>query len=139
MKASLRIFTIVFVIFLMIASSGCGTENSSGMPAEGVYKVDVALTGGTGKASISSPAKLTVREGKMTALIVWSSSNYDYMIVSDEKYLPLTTEGGSAFEIPVAALDRELPVIADTIAMSEPHEIQYTLRFDSSTLKEDNS
>ena len=28
-----------------------------------------------------------------------------------------------------------MPVIADTIAMSQPHEIEYTLTFDSATLK----
>ena len=48
---------------------------------------------------------LTVAEGKMTATIVWSSPNYDYMIVDGEKYLPTNTEGNSTFEIPVSALD----------------------------------
>ena len=40
----------------------------------------------------------------MTATIVWSSPNYDYMIVDGEKYLPTNTEGNSTFEIPVSAL-----------------------------------
>ena len=51
-----------------------------------------------------------------------------------KKILPLTTEGGSAFIVPVAALDEELPVAADTVAMSEPHEIEYTLFFDSASI-----
>ena len=65
----------------------------------------------------------------MTATIVWSSPNYDYMIVDGEKYLPTNTEGNSTFEIPVTALGTPLAVTADTVAMSKPHEIEYTLTF----------
>ena len=71
----------------------------------------------------------------MTATIVWSSPNYDYMLVDGEKYLPTNTEGNSTFEIPVAALDTALDVTADTVAMSTPYEIEYTLTFDSASLK----
>lgn len=102
---------------------------------DGTYTAEVTLEGGSGRASIESPATLTVKDGKVTASIVWSSPNYDYMLVNDEKYLPVNTEGNSAFEIPVAAFDTALDVIADTVAMSKPHEIEYTLTFDSSTIK----
>ena len=104
-------------------------------PADGTYTCDVTLEGGSGRAAVDSPAALTVADGKMTATIVWSSPNYDYMIVDGEKYLPTNTEGNSAFEIPVAALDTALDVTADTVAMSTPHEIEYTLTFDSASLK----
>ena len=99
------------------------------VPADGAYPCKVTLEGGSGKASVESPAALTVADGKMTATIVWSSPNYDYMIVNGEKYLPTNTEGNSTFEIPVAALDTALSVTADTVAMSKPHEIEYTLSF----------
>ena len=102
---------------------------------DGTYTAEVTLEGGSGRASIESPATLTVKDGKVTASIVWSSPNYDYMLVNDEKYLPVNTEGNSAFEIPVATFDTALDVIADTVAMSKPHEIEYTLAFDSSTIK----
>ena len=102
---------------------------------DGTYTAEVTLEGGSGRASIESPSTLTVKDGKVTASIVWSSPNYDYMLVNDEKYLPVNTEGNSAFEIPVAAFDTALDVIADTVAMSKPHEIEYTLTFDSSTIK----
>lgn len=75
----------------------------------------------------------------MTAVIVWSSPNYDYMLIDGEKYLPTNTEGNSTFEIPVAALDTALAVTADTVAMSTPHEIDYTLTFDSTTLTPQNN
>ena len=104
-------------------------------PADGTYTCDVTLEGGSGRATVESPAALTVADGKMTAAIVWSSPNYDYMLVDGEKYLPTNTDGNSTFEIPVAALDTALDVTADTVAMSTPHEIEYTLTFDSASLK----
>ena len=104
-------------------------------PADGTYTCEVTLEGGSGRATVESPAALTVADGKMTAAIVWSSPNYDYMLVDGEKYLPTNTDGNSTFEIPVAALDTALDVTADTVAMSTPHEIEYTLTFDSASLK----
>lgn len=98
-------------------------------PADGSYTCEVMLEGGSGRATVDSPAALTVADGKMTATIVWSSPNYDYMIVDGEKYLPTNTEGNSTFEIPVSALGTPLSVVADTVAMSTPHEIEYTLTF----------
>ena len=103
-------------------------------PADGSYTCAVTLEGGSGRATVESPAALTVADGAMTATIVWSSPNYDYMLIDGEKYLPTNTEGNSTFEIPVAALDTALAVTADTVAMSTPHEIDYTLTFDSATL-----
>lgn len=104
------------------------------IPADGSYTCAVTLEGGSGRATVESPAALTVADGIMTATIVWSSPNYDYMLVDGEKYLPVNTDGNSTFEIPVAALDTALAVTADTVAMSTPHEIDYTLTFDSATL-----
>lgn len=98
-------------------------------PADGSYTCEVTLEGGSGRATVDSPAALTVADGKMTATIVWSSPNYDYMVVDGEKYLPTNTEGNSTFEIPVSALGTPLSVVADTVAMSTPHEIEYTLTF----------
>ena len=105
-------------------------------PADGTYTCDVTLEGGSGRATVESPAALTVADGRMTATIVWSSPNYDYMLVDGEKYLPTNTEGNSTFEIPVAALDTPLDVVGDTVAMSTPHEIEYTLTFASASLIE---
>ena len=104
-------------------------EAAAETPADGEYNVQVVLEGGSGRATVDSPAALTVADGKMTATIVWSSPNYDYMIVDGEKYLPTNTEGNSTFVIPVAALGTPLSVTADTVAMSTPHEIEYTLTF----------
>ena len=98
---------------------------------------EVTLTGGSGRATVESPAKIVVKDGKITATVIWSSPNYDYMIVGGEKYMPVELDGveNSAFEIPVAGFDFEIPVKADTTAMSQPHEIAYTLSFDSASLE----
>lgn len=99
------------------------------------YTISVTLEGGSGRASVESPAKLHFDEtGKCWATIVWSSPNFDYMKVDGQRYDPISTEGNSTFEILVSAFDTPLPIIADTVAMSEPHEVEYTLTFDSASL-----
>lgn len=102
---------------------------------DGNYTAEVTLEGGSGKATVESTVKLEIRDGKAIAELIWSSPNYDYMIVDGEKYEMTNTEGNSTFEIPVAAFDTALAVKADTVAMSEPHEIDYTLQFDSASIE----
>ena len=102
---------------------------------DGTYTCSVQLEGGSGRASVTSPTTITVKDGTATAEIVWSSSNYDYMKVDDTQYNPTNTEGNSTFEIPVLGFDYAMPVSADTTVMSTPHEIDYTLFFDSTTLE----
>lgn len=106
---------------------------------EGSYTVEVALDGGSGKATVETPAVLNIQDQKATAEIIWSSPNYDYMLVDGEKYEPVNTEGNSTFEIPVSGFDYPMPVTADTVAMSTPHEIDYTLTFDSKTIQKAES
>ncbi len=111
------------------------TEASAVDKEDGEYTVDVTMEGGSGRASIDSPAVLLVKEGKAYARIQWSSPYYDYMKVGDETYLPVNTEGNSVFEIPVLVFDGKMAVSADTTAMSVPHEIEYTLVFDSASIQ----
>lgn len=101
---------------------------------DGTYTVEVELTGGSGKSSVDSPATVVVSGGTMTAILVWNSPYYEYMLVDGVRYDPIQTEGNSTFEIPVV-MDADMEVSASTIAMSEPHLIDYTLHFDSSSAK----
>jgi len=101
---------------------------------DGTYSVEVSMEGGSGKASIQSPCELKIENGNASAVIVWSSSKYDYMLVGEEKYEPVTLDPGSTFEIPVAFFDAGIDVIGDTTAMSQPHEVEYTLIFDSESI-----
>lgn len=101
---------------------------------DGKYKVEVILNGGSNRATIESPAVMEVNDSKALVQIKWSSPYYDYMIVGDEKFMPVNTEGNSVFEIPLEQFDCEMPVSADTTAMSQPHQIEYTLKFLSDTI-----
>ena len=103
--------------------------------ADGSYTIELTMEGGSGRASIQSPAQITAAGGAVTATLEWSSPNYDYMLVNGEKYLPVNTEGNSVFEVPVEALDAPLAMIGDTVAMSTPHEVEYTVTFHSDTLQ----
>lgn len=115
--------------------SGDASTVSSLSLSDGEHTAEVKLTGGTGRATVDSPAVIRVNGDDCIAVITWSSPHYDYMIVDGERYEPVNTDGNSVFEIPVPYFDKPVNVIADTTAMSEPHEIEYTLTFDSASVK----
>ena len=127
---------LVIAVLLLVLSLGC--QNKAKALADGTYTVAMTMTGGTGKAKIASPVALMVREGQITATLVWSSANYDYMKVDGVRYDALIEDGHSVFTVPVASLGEPLPVVADTVAMSTPHEIEYTITFDAASLQADN-
>ena len=106
---------------------------------DGSYTIELTMEGGSGRACIQSPTQITVADGAATAILEWSSPNYDYMLVNGEKYLPVNTEGNSVFEVPVEVLDAPLTMIGDTVAMSTPHEVEYTVTFHSETLESTES
>lgn len=122
----------VIVVMLLLLLT---VQTAAAQPLlEGEYTVCVTLTGGSGRAQVKSPTQLRVTAGKITAMVIWSSPYYDFMLVDDVKYLPINSEGNSVFEIPIV-LDTDLAVGAQTSAMSVPHMIEYTLHFDSATAK----
>ena len=81
---------------------------------DGEYSIEVNMTGGSGRASVSSPTWLIIKDGHAYARLLWSSSYYDYMIVDEVRY--------------------ENHVIADTTAMGDPVEVEYHLTFYSATI-----
>ena len=105
---------------------------------DGIYTIEAKLGGGSGRASLNS-AQIAVIDGAAMAMLEWSSSNYDHMIVNGAKYFPINDTGNSKFLIPVYAFDKEFAVIADTVAMSKPHEIEYTITFMTDTAKRTES
>lgn len=131
-----RIFIILCLAVLGIfVLCSCGGKKKSKRDSleDGQYNVEVELKGGSGRAYVSSPALVSVENGVIYVYIEMSSKNYDYMIVDSQKYLPVNSEGNSMFKIMVPSLD-SVEIIADTTAMGTPHEIEYTLEFDSSTV-----
>lgn len=144
-----KIYAILLAIFLLTGvcpiplyaartvTASANTENDTDIfdLTDGEYAIDVTMTGGSGKATIQSPTLLTLNDGIAYATITWSSSNYDYMIVDGQKYLPMENTETATFEIPVSVFDRKITVAADTTAMSTPHEITYTLYFESASVQ----
>ena len=107
---------------------------SLNMP-DGEYSIEVNMIGGSGRASISSPTLLIVRDGKAYARLIWSSAYYDYMLIDDDVFYNLTTDGGnSVFEIPITMFDEPINVVADTTAMGDNLEIDYALTFYEDTV-----
>lgn len=154
-----RIRILLLLVMVVLVLSGCGarsrgTDASAAQPSEtslsaagllsfselseipdGSYWIRVSMTGGSGRASISSPTGFYVKDGQATADIHWSSASYDYMKLDGVRYDAFTDAAGhSAMTIPVSALDAAIPVLADTTAMSKPYEIEYQLSFDGSAL-----
>ena len=121
---------LTFLSSTAVSADGAGSE--TGMLENGTYTMEITFGGGSGRAQILSPASVTVTGGNTVATVQWNSPNYDYMLVDGEKYLPVNTEGDSTFEFPVV-LDEEMTVIGDTVAMSTPHEVEYTITFHSDT------
>jgi hypothetical protein len=142
--AAARLAALVVVFLLVVTPAPLAQEAPLAEDAfedatevsldDGTYQVDVSMEGGSGRASITTPTQLVVEDGRAVATIEWSSPNYDYMLVGDKRYLPINEEGNSTFEIPVLVLDEPFVVIGDTTAMSVPHEVDYQLTFDSTTI-----
>lgn len=133
---------------VMIENSDITTENSSDSIEnihqaahveleDGEYRIDVTIEGGSGKATVSSPAPLLIKEERAYAYIEWSSSYYDYMRIGNETYYPVNEEGNSVFELPISIFDKKISVIADTTAMGTPHEIEYTLIFHFNSIEKE--
>ena len=123
---------IIAIILSVVMIIGATAAVYAAAPADGTYQVAVTLQGGTGRTSVKSPCTLTVSGGRMTAKVVWSSTNYTWMKVGGVTYNNENSGCNSTFTIPVSALDTPIDISAETTAMSEPHVIDYTLTFSSS-------
>ncbi len=129
------VLAAAFLIFL----TGCSLLNNDKTKYEN-YSCKVKLEGGSGKASVASPATVVVREDGMSVELIWSSIYYDYMIVDEVRYDNEASDGAnSVFTIPFKNFDEPFTVIADTTAMSVPHEIEYQLIVYSPTDYSDGS
>ena len=125
---------ILSLILVCVLCAGLLAACGETEVTDGTYTIEVTLSGGSGRASVISPAQLVVEGDSLTVTIQWTSPYYEYMLIDGVQYDPIQEEGNSTFQIPVV-LDTDIPVSASTIAMSEPHLVMYTLRFDSDTIK----
>lgn len=128
-------FIVLLVLVCLLFEFVLKKINAGNTISDGDYNIEVTLEGGSGRATMQSPANLIVKDGNETLEVVWSSPNYDYMKVGGKKYEPVNTKGNSVFEVP-CDISVEMKCVADTVAMSRPHEIEYTIKFDRDSLKE---
>lgn len=102
-------------------------NRSANLLIDGEYKSEITLEGGTGRTTIQSPANVYIENGVVTAEIIWSSPNYDLMIIGDKEYKSISNDGHSLFLVEIPSLDTPLEIKAETVAMSTPHLIDYTI------------
>ncbi len=118
--------SILFLLLSTVFVTSCGSQGVTSAQKE-TYLIDITFEGGTGKAYIKSPVEVTDVDGQLTARFVWSSKNYDYMIVGGVKYENENEGGESTFTVDIDSTTGTLPVVGDTVAMSTPHEIEYLI------------
>ena len=126
-----KTMSVMLAIIILFCFAGCAQKE--GKIADGKYSVEAILEGGSGKASIED-ATVEIKDGNAVATVVWSSPYYEYMLIGETRYEPIQQSGNATFEIPIT-FDEKIAIQALTVAMSEPHLINYTLYFDSKTLK----
>ena len=151
MRAALGGLLLFIWIMAAVGCTSQKTEQTVNSEETQYCWATVTLEGGSGKASVESPCPVLERSGELLAVITWSSSHYDFMVIDGEKILPVNTEGNSKFEIPLKSVARssdtsqtaslpedcEMQVQADTTAMSTPHLVDYTLSFHFFETKEE--
>ncbi|MDE7229591.1 MAG: hypothetical protein K2N56_03845 [Oscillospiraceae bacterium] len=114
-------------------------NRSANQLRDGEYKAEIILSGGTGRTTIQSPANVYIENGVITAEIIWSSPSYDLMIVGGKEYKPISNDGKSVFLVEIPSADTPLDIKAETVAMSAPHMIDYTITVSGSEFRENTS
>ena len=122
MKRALRTLLLLAALACLFAPAALGEAS---VPDGEYAPEEFAFSGGSGRIEITC-SKVTVVQGAATAEIVFSSPNYPTVTLEGVQYEGAHTETTSAFELPVP-LNRAFVIRAVTTAMSQPHEIEYTL------------
>ena len=109
-------------VWLLLWALGAAGE---GLP-DGEYVPDgFEFSGGSGRVSIRCP-EVRVSGGAVTATLVFSSPNYPTLTADGAEYAASHENGESRFEIP-ARLNADMEIVGTTTAMSQPHDIAYTI------------
>ena len=123
------------------AEETAAETTASGTMQDGTYEpAEFTAQGGSGKVTITCP-EVTITGGEAKALIELSSPHYEWVKVNGVQYdaenAGEENRKNSVFRIPVV-LDREMTIVGLTTAMSQPHEVEYTL-FISLTRQEETA
>ena len=129
-----RILILAAVLLMITGTIFCGDLQvfAEDGYADGTYPVEFTFEGGTGKGGVEAvEAELAGGEVK-TLVITMTSPNYDYCIYYGEQYINSSKEGNSVFTVPY--VEENFLLTADTVAMSQPHEIDYTVTLNMDSL-----
>lgn len=112
---------------LLILALLCGAAAlAEGVLSDGEYAPDgFTFSGGSGKVTIACP-QIAVSGGEITATLVFSSPNYPKVTVDGVEYAAEHDGDTSIFAIP-ARINEDMTVTGTTTAMSQPHDIDYTI------------
>lgn len=105
------------------------TEEASGdVIKDGTYKPDnFTVSGGTGKVTITCP-EVTIKDGKATAKIVFSSANYTKLQVNGITYYrDEDSAEKSNFSNVSLEVNKNVEIIGTTVAMSTPRDVSYAI------------
>ena len=93
---------------------------------DGEYAPDgFTFSGGSGRVTITC-TKLRIVGGQTLVTLVFSSPNYTKLVMDGVEYAATHDGDTSVFEVP-APVSADFTVVGTTTAMSEPHDIEYTL------------
>lgn len=151
MKKLIAIILSVLTLCCVFAACKQPTQPADQVLQNGSYLCDVSITGGNGNARIKSPTSILVRSQECTATIIWLSGKCEYIKIGENVFKPTNNPSGQTiiddsgssktyptFQIPVK-LDIDIAISAFAEDGGEAKLIDYTLHFDSSTLKTGNS
>ena len=148
-RGFLRVPSALLAVMILLAfalTAGCGWANTdaadSSTEGAGDGATDHAASkeatagdalwfswqGGSGRVRMACREVTSGEYGQETAVILFSSPNYTQVKAGEESISPEEGENGgdSAFRIPVTE-NTPLSITATTVAMSAPHEIEYTI------------
>lgn len=120
---------LVFLLFILVFAYLPSLQPAeAAVYQDGTYAVNCSFTGGSGRGGVTA-AEVTVSGGIITEVtLTMSSAHYDYAKVdgAEDKVVADTTSGKSRFTFPYPGKDT-FTLLANTTAMSAPHEITYTV------------
>jgi len=97
----------------------------------GKYNVSVELSGNEDGETIQNPTSFEVKDGEMTATVIWKDSDIDTMVVDGVEYAPIKDKGDPTFKIIVPGLDTDIDVHTETVAGTQTVTNDYTMNFKS--------
>ena len=101
---------------------------------DGKYNISVELSGNDDGESIQNPTSFEMKDGEMTATVIWKDSDVDTMTVNGVEYAPVKDKGDPTFKIVVPGLNTDLDVQTETVTGTQTVVNDYTMNFKSDYL-----